>query len=89
MKYFNLFPLILLLFLLGSCVKSNPLNCTKKLEALSQAADRYSQDQSQANCRLYYQALKDYVNSNACAGDIFYKSYQEEFNQSTEDDFCN
>ena len=89
MKFIRLLIILLIVVVLGGCVKSNPINCSKRLDALTKAADQYSQDPTKENCKLYYQALKDYINSNACAGDVFYKSYQKEFNQSSEDDFCN
>jgi hypothetical protein len=90
MKIKYLVPAILLVAIaVTSCRKSvilEPENCLERIEKVSDALNAYVQDPTTGNCKAYLDALKSYINSNACFGNIFFEEYQRALNEAEEEE---
>ena len=79
MKKEYLFSFALLVFLFfSSCRKTSLIgtdNCLDRIEAISQTAQTYVSDPTVENCKSYLKALRKYIDSKACFGNIFFEEY--------------
>lgn len=74
------------LFALG-CKKSSPaVNCETKVNAVVDALNTYVETPTKENCVKYVNALKDYVNSNACFNNAVYNAYKQQLDDFNEND---
>ncbi len=78
---------------LGACSKDKEEeniggDCLAISTKITDALTAYSNDPSVQNCKNYFNALKEYVNSNSCFGGIFFEAYKQTFNE-LEADNCN
>ena len=70
-----------------SCKKSSPaVNCETKANAVVDALNAFVETPTKENCLSYVNALKDYVNSNACFDNAFYASYEKQLDEFNEAD---
>ncbi|NND32191.1 MAG: hypothetical protein HKN76_06325 [Saprospiraceae bacterium] len=91
MKKNILIPILFgLVIFLSSCSKSvlfGSENCIARIEKVSASLEAYMEEPSVANCRNYVEALRSYLKSDACFGNIYFKEYQEALAE-LEDDEC-
>ena len=70
-----------------SCKKESPaVTCETKATAVVDALNAYVETPTKENCLSYVNALKDYVNSNACFDNAFYASYKKQLDEFSEAD---
>ena len=77
--------------LFSSCRKTilgETENCMENIEKINVSLQTYMADPSVANCKNYVNALRSYLNANACFGNIFFEEYKEALKE-LEDDECN
>jgi len=95
MKKLYFLPLLFAgLLILGSCSKDKdhedetPGDCVAISMKVSEALTAYSNDPSVQNCKNYFNALEQYINSSSCYGGIFFEAYKETF-KALEAENCN
>ena len=74
-----------------SCRKSvedDPGDCMVHIEKVNTSLNDYINDPSVENCKAYLNAIRSYIKSNACFGNIFFDEYQRALKE-LEDDECN
>ena len=61
--------------------------CLDRIEGVSEAAQLYASDPTVNNCKKYLDALKKYIDSDACFGNILFDQYGQTL-QELEDAEC-
>ena len=77
-KYVILFALFATI-IFSNCRKTalvNTENCLDQIERVSDAATLYASDPTVNNCKNYLDALKKYIDSDACFGNILFEQYR-------------
>ena len=72
-----------------SCRKSvfvETENCLSQIEKVSETLNTYVQDPTESNCKAYLDALRFYINSNACFGNVFFEEYRRQLKEAEEDE---
>lgn len=52
-------------------------NCLDNIEKINTTLETYIEDPSVDNCKNYLNALRAYVDSGACFGNIFFEEYRK------------
>ncbi len=61
-----------------------PDSCLERIEGVSIAAQNYVADPTVNNCKSYVEALRKYLESNSCFGNIYFEEYRKTLNELEE-----
>lgn len=91
MKIRNIFFVVIIfgLSFIG-CRKSDPVGpdgCLGRIEKVSETLNTYIENPTVDNCQAYVDALRKYINTGACFGNVFFAEYEKELKE-LEDDEC-
>ena len=81
--------LLCLVTLSSSCRKAvlfGSENCINRIEKVNTSLQEYVADPSVANCKKYVDALRSYLKSDACFGNIYFTEYQKALAELEEDE---
>ncbi len=72
--------LILVIFFIGCSKDSSddgPGGCIAEAEKVTESLNTYLSDPSVDNCKAYIASLRNYLDANACFGNVYYEAYKE------------
>ncbi|MCB0669900.1 MAG: hypothetical protein KDC80_28940 [Saprospiraceae bacterium] len=84
------FILFIVSLCFASCRKANPVGsdgCLGRIEKVSETLNAYVENPTVDNCQAYVDALRKYINTGACFGNVFFNEYEKELKE-LEDDEC-
>jgi hypothetical protein len=88
-KNFLITALLSLFILFSGCRKSALLgteNCLENIEKINTTLQNYLENPTAKNCKNYVEALRSYLKSERCFGNIFFAEYQKTFKELEADE---